>query len=240
MLGESNEGPRADPGDAPATRVCIVTGLRLYRDGIAQVLDGRDGMTVVCATTPGPKAIEQAVSLRADLVLVDVSSNDGLAMLRSLAERLPDAKLVALSVSENEWEVLECARAGVTGYVSRDATCDDLADAVEGTARGELRCPPRVAAILRRTIASLAANQASGMTEARLTTREYEIVRLIAAGLSNREIGQRLGIEESTVKNHVHNILEKLRVRRRGDVATRLRRVHGLGQIEFPLKGRDL
>jgi two-component system nitrate/nitrite response regulator NarL len=234
MSGEPNAGSHVGGAEPPATRVCVVTGVRIYRDGITRFIEELDGLSVVCATSPGQMAVEQAAAERADLVLVDVSAPEGLAMLRPLAERLPEAKIVALLVPEREWDVLECARAGVVGYVSRDATGGEFSDALAGAVRGELRCPPRIAAILRHRIAMLASAHLSGAAAAHLTVRESEIVRLVSANLSNREIAQRLSIEESTVKNHVHNILEKMHVRRRSDVAKQLGG-REVGESELPL-----
>jgi DNA-binding NarL/FixJ family response regulator len=106
--------------------------------------------------------------------------------------------------------------------VAREGSVHDLVDAVERAARGELQCSPQVAGTLIRRLAWRAAAGAT-LIPSPLTARESEIVRLIDEGLSNKEIAVRLGIEVATVKNHVHNLLEKLRVRRRSEAAARLR-----------------
>ena len=131
--------------------------------------------------------------------------------------------MVALGVADADDHVLGCAEAGVAGYVPRDASLDDLVAVIESAFRGEAICSPRIAGSLLRRIATLAAGQNGTMPLAHLTGREREIVRLIDRGLSNKEIARDLGIEVATVKNHVHNILEKLQVRRRGEAAARMR-----------------
>src|SRR5439155_827652 len=106
---------------------------------------------------------------------------------------------------------------------AREASIDDLVTVIESVARGEAICSPRVAAGLLRRVAALAAGHGGDLPRAQLTNREREIVRLIDNGLSNKEIARALGIEVATVKNHVHNILEKLQVHRRGEAAARVR-----------------
>jgi DNA-binding NarL/FixJ family response regulator len=107
--------------------------------------------------------------------------------------------------------------------VSREGSLEDLISALDSVSRGELLCPPRIAAGLRRRVAALAAARAPVGPRGHLTRREAEVAGLIDAGLSNKQIAQRLCIEVPTVKNHVHNILEKLQVHRRGEAAAMLR-----------------
>jgi DNA-binding NarL/FixJ family response regulator len=136
---------------------------------------------------------------------------------------VPDACVIALSVEETDEELIACAEAGVAGFVRRDAAFDELTTTISSVVRGELPCSPQTAAILLRRIAQLAAERRRVTVTARLTPREREIVRLIDDGLSNKEIAGRLHIELATVKNHVHNILEKLQVHGRLEAAAHLR-----------------
>jgi DNA-binding NarL/FixJ family response regulator len=123
--------------------------------------------------------------------------------------------VVALSAPESEREGVACAEAGVAGYVARDASIQDLVAAVTSAARGEVVCPPSIAASLMRELARRAAGLPAMGTGARLTPRERQVIELIDRGLSNKEIARTLHIALSTVKNHVHNILEKCQVGRR-------------------------
>jgi DNA-binding NarL/FixJ family response regulator len=123
-------------------------------------------------------------------------------------------------VPETEHDVIPCAEAGVAACLPRETTLADLSATIERVAAGESNASPRVAAMLLRRIATLAERNSP---EANLTAREEEILVLIDDGLSNKQIARRLSIELPTVKNHVHNILEKLHVHRRYEAAARMR-----------------
>ncbi|MDQ5821587.1 MAG: response regulator transcription factor, partial [Actinomycetota bacterium] len=157
--------------------------------------------------------------------LLDVAGGDGPGVVRSLLAKAPGTMVVALGVTEADDDVLPLAEAGVAGYVTRDGTVDDLLATVESVAAGETICSPRITATLLRRVALLARDRGAAAEAKRgLTHREREIVDLIDEGLSNKEIAVRLRIELATVKNHVHNILDKLHVRRRAEAAAAVRR----------------
>jgi two-component system, NarL family, nitrate/nitrite response regulator NarL len=119
--------------------------------------------------------------------------------------------------------VIACAEAGISAFVAREGTAEDLVAAVHQAMRGELVCSPRVTALLFDRVAALSAERTTSIPTDALTEREKEIIPLVEQGLSNKEIARQLRVGAATVKNHVHNILEKLQVRRRGEVAARLR-----------------
>lgn len=144
---------------------------------------------------------------------------DGEVAGKSLAK----VKVVALAVSEMHQQVLACAEAGVAGYVGRDGSERDLVAAAQYALRGELYCSASIAAILSRYIALMSAQASISDEQVALTRREQQILDLIGEGMSNKEIGRALRICDTTVKNHVHNILAKLQVHRRGEAAERLR-----------------
>jgi DNA-binding NarL/FixJ family response regulator len=204
-------------------RVLIVADIRLYRDGLAEALARRETLQVAGTAACGEDAITALDAYRPDVVLVDMAMLEGQGTARTLLEHAPAVRIVALAVPELEREVLGCAELGVSGLVPRDASLDDLVVALECAARGEVRCTPRMAAAILRRLASLAAERGGPRLEVVLTVREREVTELIDRGLSNKEIARRLGIELATVKNHVHNILEKLQVHRRGEAAARVR-----------------
>jgi DNA-binding NarL/FixJ family response regulator len=155
------------------------------------------------------------------VVLVDLAT-EGLTVARALRLEAPEARLVALAIREVETEVIAWAEAGMAGYVSRQASLADLSATIRRAAVGELVCPPKITADLVRRLSDMAAHRPATGGLAQLTTRELDVVRLIGRGLSNKEIARELSIAVPTVKNHVHNVLEKLQVRRRGEAVSRL------------------
>ena len=204
------------------TRVAVVAETRLFRDGVADTLRRHD-VEIVGAAATGREALECVHSLRPDVVLLDMARIESAETLRALTTAVPTTKVVALAVPEVEAHVIACAEAGIAGYVPREGSVADLIATIESVASGETLFSPRMAAGLLRRLAALAAERDPD-GDPRLTARETEIAELIADGLTNKEIAQRLFVEVATVKNHVHNILEKLNVRRRGEAAARVRR----------------
>ena len=203
--------------------VLVVADVRLYREGLAHALANRRELDVVGTVPSSDAASEALANLCPDVVLVDVAVTDGLATVRWVANAFPGTKVVALALSESEADVITFAEAGAAGYVPRDGTLADLESVITSVARGEALFSPRITAGLLRRLANLAADHTPAGADVHLTSREEEIVDLIDEGLSNKEIAQRLSIAVSTVKNHVHSILEKLQVDRRGEAAARLR-----------------
>jgi DNA-binding NarL/FixJ family response regulator len=204
------------------TRILIVAEIRLYREGLQRSLQslGYD----VAATAAGPSEAAAALAQdRVDAVLIDMAGAEGTEAARQISERWPATTIVALAVPEEEGHVLACAEAGVSSYVPREASLADLAAAIEAAARGEVVCPPQIAASLFRRVRVLSRQRPPSHELPALTTRQWEILDLIDEGLSNKEIAGRLYIEVPTVKNHIHNILDKLQVRRRSEAAARVR-----------------
>jgi len=206
----------------PGPTVLIVSDLRLLRDGLVLSLSRQPSLAVADSTdlTISPTHIAAA---RPDVVLLDVGTPGGLAALLALRQALPDLKIVAIAVSDIEQMVVACAEAGVSGFVSRDGSIQDLVTAVHCAMRNELVCSPRIAGMLFRRVATISSERSHGPDNSALTRREHEIVSLMTQGLSNKEIARQLRIQNATVKNHIHSILAKLHVRRRGEVAARMR-----------------
>jgi two-component system, NarL family, nitrate/nitrite response regulator NarL len=201
-------------------RVFILSDVRLYREGLKELL-GRGNMEVVGAEAQRRLGVGRICELSPDVALIDTAMPDALVAVRSIRATAPRVRIVALSVSESEPEIVACAEAGVSGYVTRDDSVADLVAALQSVERGEMLASPHLAATLLRRVTALAAERADG-SPARLTQRELEIVQLIHDGLSNKEIARRLYIELPTVKNHVHNILKKLGVPGRAEAAARV------------------
>jgi two-component system nitrate/nitrite response regulator NarL len=205
------------PG-AQVIRLFIVAQVRLYREGLAEVLGRHEGFVVVGTAAHGEHAPEMIANLRPTVVLVDLDMPHGRELIRAIADHSPQTRVVALAVPETDADVLGWAEAGISGYVAREAALTELVDTIESVARGETLASPRIVATLFRHVAVLAARSPRS-SDPRLTARETEILALIGRGLSNKEIADRLVIELPTVKNHVHNLLEKLNVHRRSEAA---------------------
>jgi two-component system, NarL family, nitrate/nitrite response regulator NarL len=199
------------------TRVYVVAAVRLYREGLAALLPRRDDITIVGMAASWAEGASDALAARPDVVLLDMALTDGSSAIDEIVRSAEGIKVIALAVSESELDVIAYARAGVSGFVARDESLDQLVAAIESAARGQVVCSPRITAVLLRHVTTGSAPS----SDARLTRREREIAALLDDGLSNKEIARRLCIELATVKNHVHNILEKLAVRSRFDVAGR-------------------
>ena len=216
-------GNTADSACEEGLHLLIVSLVRLFRDGLTFMLEQRPGVRSVCAVESADAAISALERARPTLVLLDVASEDGLLAGRRIADAAPWLPILGFAARAQDHDVVAYARAGISGFVPCDASVTDLFDAIERAGKGELLCSPRAAGTLFRQLAALTGEPRSELQRDQLTSREREIVSLIDVGLSNKEISRRLRIEVSTVKNHVHNIIEKLRVTRRGEAAARMR-----------------
>jgi two-component system, NarL family, nitrate/nitrite response regulator NarL len=215
-------GPRVEAKrDEIPLRLVVVTGVRLVRDVLSRILGAESGIAFVEPTSvmQAPAAITAS---RPHIVLADSAIVRGTDLVARAGEA--GATVVAFGVAEeDENEVLACAEAGVVGIVERDATLEELVETLKTAVTGNARCSPRVAALVIRRVAKLASLRPADGKGPNLTRREWEIAACIERGLSNKEIASQLGIETATVKNHVHSLLEKLQLRRRGEVSAVLR-----------------
>lgn len=204
---------------AVGIRVLIVAAVRLYREGMASSLDRRDRIVVVGTARNRPEALDLVAELSPDVVVLDMATGESVDLVRTLQVAVPEVKAVAFGVEGNEREIIAFAQAGVAGYVPSDASMDVLTSTITGVMKGDVVCPPRVAATLLRHVGSTSTGARSAPPGVTLTSREVEVLALIDTGLSNKEIAIRLCIEVATVKNHVHHLLEKLHVNSRAEAS---------------------
>jgi DNA-binding NarL/FixJ family response regulator len=193
--------------------------VRLYREGLASTLRTREHFDIQGVASTSLEARTLVQHFRPDVVIVDVSLEDVLSLMHDLKAGCPSARILAFAVREEIDAILGYAEAGADGFVTANGSIADLVEAIERTAAGELLCSPRIAAQLLRRAAH--AGDPQDVMQSRLTNRERQVYSLLKQGQSNKEIGSALHIAEATVKNHVHQVLEKLQVATRGQAAAK-------------------
>ncbi len=211
--------------DGPV-RVLVVDDQRLIRESIASLLDIQPGIAVVGTAADGRDAVEQALAHRPDVILMDVRmpTMDGIEAVTVLRQRAPDCRVVMLTTFDDEDYVVRALRAGASGYLLKDRPARELADAVRMAHAGVVQFDPAAAT---RLAAALGRPTDAQPLDPALTTREVDVLRLVATGSTNREIAARLYLSEGTVKNHLSRILSRLGLRDRTQAAI-YARDHGL------------
>jgi len=218
--GASGEADDARPVPDPI-RVLIVDDHALFRRGLEMVLAEESDIELVGEASDGAEAVDKAGEALPDVVLMDIRMprSSGIEACRAMKEETPSAKIVMLTISDEEEDLFEAIRAGASGYLLKDIPYDEVADVVRAVHGGQSLINPSMAAKLLTEFAALAKRDGEERTQRvpapRLTDREMEVLRLVARGMNNRDIAKELFISENTVKNHVRNILEKLQIHSR-------------------------
>lgn len=216
------------------TRILVVDDHELFREGVVSTLEPEPDFEVVGQAATAEAAMDAALRLRPDLILLDLymPGRHGLSVLPLLRDALPDARVVMLTVSEDPDAVTQALRDGAIGYLVKGIRADAFLEALRGIAAGESYVSPSVAGHILRSVHWKHAENAD--LDA-LTVREREVLRLIAKGLTNRDIADSLVITERTVKRHVTGILSKMNLRNRTEAA--LRAVEDHGRAPYHEKG---
>lgn len=216
-------------------RIAVIHPNRLFREGLAFVLSQQRGITVVTCIDKASDALAEIGRICPDVIILDFSQQgrDGLEEARQLRGAAPGSKLLLMGLTESEADVLACIEAGAAGLLQREALLEELLQNIRALVAGEALCSPKIIALLFSQIAdeAHARNRVQRSDLPRLTSREREILALIEERCSNKEIAVRLEIEIQTVKNHVHNILEKLQLHSRREAASYARERGMLGRV---------
>src|SRR5579859_3615868 len=194
--------------------IFVVDDLRLLREGLASLLSEQEGLTILGTAASGSQALIKIKELRPKVVLIAIGmpGKEGITVTQALRQEMPAVKVIILGMPDMANEIMVCIEAGAAGYVLKEASLDYLVETIRAVDRGESFCSPRMVASLFSRIAELAGGGTPKIAQSsmKLTVRELEIIARIAAGSSNKKIAEQLSIELQTVKNHVHNILDKL------------------------------
>lgn len=205
--------------------ICIEN--RIYREGLQFLLKHREEIGEVGVCWALPQLCEMLQGDAFDVVVIDNSlgSLDGTSTgaIRIAARAARERPVIALGLEESDDELLSFAEAGAAAFVTKNSSIDDLVAAMRAAAMGELCCPPRIVRRMQERLADLAAERDRRMGLDKLSQREQHILCLVERSMSNKQIARELGVEVSTIKNHVHNIIVKLSVRSRGEAAAALR-----------------
>jgi two-component system NarL family response regulator len=204
-------------------RVLIADDHALFRRGLEMVLEEEADIELVGQASNGSEAVVVAGESLPDIVLMDIRMPkiSGIEACRAIKEVAPSAKIVMLTISDEEEDLFEAIRAGASGYLLKDIPLDEVAEAVRSVHGGQSLINPSMAGKLLSEFATLAKRdteeeeRVQHVAAPKLTDREMEVLKLVARGMNNRDIAKELFISENTVKNHVRNILEKLQIHSR-------------------------
>jgi RNA polymerase sigma factor (sigma-70 family) len=223
-------------GDDQGVRVLVVDDHPIVRAMVRVACDDRDGLIVVGEAGDGPEALRLAADLQPDIIVLDLilPGMQGLEVAQQLIAGESAARILVLTATDDKSAVFEALRLGVSGYVEKTASVEEIADAIEAVARGELvfsKELERRAQVQLGEFARKARETARAL--ARLTPRERQVLALLAEGLSTRQIAKRLGLSDRTVESHIGNVYQKLDVRTRVQA---LYRAAGLGLVDLITK----
>jgi DNA-binding NarL/FixJ family response regulator len=202
---------------ADSIRVIIVDDQELFRRGLTMLLAAEPDIEVVGEAGDGQEGVALAESAAPDVVLLDVRMPrlSGIEACQAIKELVPSAKLIMLTVSDEEADLYEAVKSGASGYLLKDSSIEQVAQAVRVVADGQSLISPSMAVKLIDEFKALSRPDPQGSGALRITDRELQVLRLVATGMNNRDIAAELFISENTVKNHVRNILEKLQLHSR-------------------------
>ena len=204
-------------------KILLIEDNRILRDGIRVIINGQIDLKVVGASGGNHDTMQQARNLNPRVVLLDLGlrNENGLGVVMTLTKELPQIKVIGMGLIPTQQDVIEFVQAGAAGFILKDASVDDMLATIRAVAQGTSILPPVLTGSLFTHVVEAAIRKGKvRLTEAvRMTKREREIIALIAEGMSNKEIAQRLNLSTYTIKSHIHNILEKMALHSRLEIA---------------------
>lgn len=216
-------------------KIMLVDDHPLFRAGLRQLLDMQDDMQVVGEAEDGAEVLNEARRAQPDVVLMDIKMPDvgGIEATRKLKQALPDVKIIVLTVSDEDHHLFEALKGGAEGYLLKSVKPERLLDSLRSIMRGEKPFSPSMAELIIKEFSQDMQRAAKTPKEARvsLTPREQRILLMVSKGNTNKQIAEALFVAESTVKNHLHNILRKLHLQNRVQAAVYAMRE---GMISIP------
>jgi DNA-binding NarL/FixJ family response regulator len=206
-------------GSGEPIRVLVVDDHALFRRGLQMVLEQEEDIEVVGEAGDGAEAVERAADSMPDIVLMDVRmpKRGGIDACTAIKDAVPSAKIIMLTISDEEADLYDAIKAGASGYLLKEISIEEVASAIRAVNEGQSLISPSMASKLLTEFASMIkrTDDRQQVPTPRLTDREMEVLKLVAKGLNNRDIAKQLFISENTVKNHIRNILEKLQLHSR-------------------------
>jgi DNA-binding NarL/FixJ family response regulator len=206
--------------------ILLIEDNRLFRMGLSALLKKQEGLRLLASTERPERVPQLGRWQRPDVVLLDLGLGDrgSLQVVRGIRATYPESRLIVMGLIPVKSEILNLVKEGVSGFVLKDASISDFVASIRAVAAGQRAFPTSLTdSLLSQIVENAAQKGMVDIADVKMTSREREIVDLIADGLSNKEIAKKLSIATDTVKSHVHNILEKLSLRSRVEVAVRAR-----------------
>jgi DNA-binding NarL/FixJ family response regulator len=205
-------------------RLLIVEDNRLLREGITAMIEAQPDLRVVAAFGDCTKALQNISILKPDILLLDLGlrNQNSLQVVKTVKKNFPATEIIIMDLIPLESDVLDFVKAGVSGFILKDATTNDFLKTIRSVAIGDKILPQHLTESLFTQIVGIAINNSKPgklIESVKMTKRERQIVELVADGLTNKEIAQRLHLSTYTVKSHIHNILEKLAIHTRVQIA---------------------
>lgn len=204
--------------------IVVVDDHPLYRSGVVRSLEESEGLSIVGEGATAPEAVALCTELKPDVVLLDISMpGNGIEAAGEIARRCPETRIVMLTASEVEDDIMKALAAGASGYIVKGVGAEDFVSALRAIARGESYVSPGLAARLLVAMRTPGPPQADASPFDTLTAREEQILKLVSQGLSNKEVGRGLDLQEKTVKHYMTTILQKLQARNRVEATLKAR-----------------